>query len=246
MSATPREFRWVSWNIHKGIGGVDRRYRLERVIGVLAEIDADLVLLQEVDEGAKRSRFERQVDRIGDALGLAHRAYHPNHRLRAGHYGNAVLSRVALDHCENIDLTEPLRKKRGALHVRFAMGEAEGARRVWLYNVHLGLAEAERQRQLNRLLNWHGRRRVGSDTVVVIAGDLNDVYRKLYPAVLERAGFAAPPARPKTFPAALPVRPLDAIFVRGPAAVTELLAKKDGLASRASDHLPLVARVRLE
>lgn len=241
----PIELSCVSWNIHKGIGGVDRRYRLERVIDVLAEIDADLVFLQEVDEGAKRSRFERQIDRIGDALGLAHRAYHPNHRLRLGHYGNAVLSRLALDHAENVDLTEPLHKHRGALHVRTNAAADGTDRRVWIYNVHLGLAEAERQRQLNKLLNWHGRRHAAADTVVVLAGDFNDVYGRLHSDVLERAGFAAPPARPRTFPAALPVRPLDAIFVRGPAELTHLSAVKEGLASRASDHLPIVAKLRV-
>jgi endonuclease/exonuclease/phosphatase family metal-dependent hydrolase len=41
----------LSWNIHKGIGGIDRRYRLERVIEVIRHHDPDVALLQEVAEG---------------------------------------------------------------------------------------------------------------------------------------------------------------------------------------------------
>src|SRR5213078_512593 len=33
--------RVVTWNIHKGIGGVDRRYSLERTISVLASLQPD-------------------------------------------------------------------------------------------------------------------------------------------------------------------------------------------------------------
>ena len=94
---TAGTLRVVSWNIHKGIGGIDRRYRPERTVEVLRKLGGDIVLLQEVDEGARRSRSDRQVDLLGDELGLAHRAYYPNHRMRQGHYGNAILSRYRID-----------------------------------------------------------------------------------------------------------------------------------------------------
>ncbi len=38
--------RLMTYNIHKGIGGVDRRYRLERIIETLALLELDIVLLQ--------------------------------------------------------------------------------------------------------------------------------------------------------------------------------------------------------
>jgi endonuclease/exonuclease/phosphatase family metal-dependent hydrolase len=31
LGYSPMRLRVVTWNIHKGIGGVDRRYRLERI-----------------------------------------------------------------------------------------------------------------------------------------------------------------------------------------------------------------------
>ena len=47
--------RLLSYNIHKGIGGRDRRYRLARVIEVIEEENPDLLLLQEVSRDAPRS-----------------------------------------------------------------------------------------------------------------------------------------------------------------------------------------------
>lgn len=231
--------RLVSYNIHKGIGGVDRRYRIERVIEVLAALRPDVALLQEVDEGAPRSRLDRQVDVIGDALGLPHRAYHVNVFLSRGHYGNAVLSRFPLDHQSNLDLTQRFRKRRGAEHVRFSVRAGDRPRRVWLYNVHLGLEEAERRRQLQHLLTWHSGHRVHADTAVVVAGDFNDVWRSLGGKVLEPAGFRGIANRPLTFPAFRPLRPLDALFVLGPVEIQRAEAPALKLARVASDHLPL-------
>ena len=42
-------FRLISYNIHKGIGGVDRRYDLGRVIETINFYRPDIALLQEVD-----------------------------------------------------------------------------------------------------------------------------------------------------------------------------------------------------
>ena len=50
----------ATYNIHKGIGGRDRRYRLERVVEVIAAEQPDVILLQEVDRHVRRSRFDDQ------------------------------------------------------------------------------------------------------------------------------------------------------------------------------------------
>src|SRR5580765_5233329 len=52
--ATSMRFHLVTYNIHKGIGGVDRRYRPERIVEALQHHRPDLVLLQEVDDGVPR------------------------------------------------------------------------------------------------------------------------------------------------------------------------------------------------
>ncbi|MFH0946541.1 MAG: endonuclease/exonuclease/phosphatase family protein [Planctomycetota bacterium] len=237
--------RLVTYNIHKGIGGIDRKYRPERIIRVLKACRADLILLQEVDEGVPRSRGDRQVDLLGDALGMEHRAYFPNVFLKRGRYGNAILSRYPLDHHENIDLTRRLRKRRGALHARLTVPNGSRRFRLWVYNVHLGLAETERRSQLRSLLGWHAGHRVHASTVVLLAGDFNDVWRKLGRGMLEPAGFQGLPTRPRTFPAVRPLRPLDAVFVRGPARFSRQGTGAADLVREASDHLPIVVSLRL-
>ena len=52
--------RLLSYNIHKGIGGRDRRYDLQRIIGVIEEENPDLICLQEVDHKVRRCRFHDQ------------------------------------------------------------------------------------------------------------------------------------------------------------------------------------------
>ncbi|MCA9149025.1 MAG: endonuclease/exonuclease/phosphatase family protein, partial [Planctomycetales bacterium] len=78
--------RLITYNIHKGMGGLDRRYRPERIVDTLRHYEPDIVFLQEVDDGVPRSRGDRQVDTLGDALELPHRLFQRNVRLRQGHY----------------------------------------------------------------------------------------------------------------------------------------------------------------
>jgi endonuclease/exonuclease/phosphatase family metal-dependent hydrolase len=63
--------------------------------------------------------------------------------------------------------------------------------------------------------------------------------------MLRPAGFRGVDRRPLTFPAWGPVRPLDAIFVRGQCEFVKLSRCESELARRASDHRPLIADVRL-
>ena len=52
--------RILSYNIHKGIGGRDRRYSLERIFAVIEAEAPDVICLQEVDRNVPRSRSHDQ------------------------------------------------------------------------------------------------------------------------------------------------------------------------------------------
>src|SRR5215213_4982755 len=90
--------RLLSYNIHKGVGGTDRRYRLQRIIDVICAEQPDLVCLQEVDFNVKRSRFDNQPDILADKLQANASCYQLNHPYRDGGYGNLILSRWPLRH----------------------------------------------------------------------------------------------------------------------------------------------------
>jgi endonuclease/exonuclease/phosphatase family metal-dependent hydrolase len=238
--------RVLSYNIHKCIGGIDRRYQPDRVVATIAHYRPDIVMLQEVDAGARRSSGHQQCEMLGEALGLRHRAWFPNVRLRdGGAYGNAILSRFPCRQALNIDLSLPGRKARSVLHaiVRTRIGAT--ARTVHVFNMHLGLRQDDRRRQLVRFLDSHPFAHMHARTPVIVGGDFNDVYGTLGPRVLVPAGFRAMPAAPRTFPAFAPLRPLDALFVRGDVQIRQAARGEIAMARRASDHLPLVVDLEL-
>ena len=67
--------RVLSYNIHKCIGGVDRRYEPSRIVEVIRKLDCDVLMLQEVDAGVSRSNGDRQVEPAVRAPREPHRAH---------------------------------------------------------------------------------------------------------------------------------------------------------------------------
>ncbi len=237
--------RLVTYNIHKGIGGIDRLYRLDRVTEALRHCAPDIVLLQEVDDGVPRSRNDRQVDLLSEWLQLPYRAYQPNVKLKMGHYGNAILSRFPLTDVHDLDLTLPLKKRRRALVAHCRLKDDSHSRTLLLFNVHLGLAGFERTIQLKRILTCHSLVHARQHTAVIVAGDYNDVWGTLGRRLMEPAGFRAACLRRRTFPAVLPMRPLDRVYFRGDLEVNHSFASRTEVARHASDHLPLVVDFRV-
>ena len=238
--------RLLTWNIHKGIGGIDRRYVPERVIDTIGHYEPDVVFLQEVDEGAARSRRHRQVDLIGDALGYDHRAFVANVKLlREGAYGNAILSRFPLHDVLNLDLTVKPKKRRSALTAVARVVQGSHSRSLVLANVHLGLAGFERAMQLRRLLKSDVVTHHHRATPFAIGGDFNDVWGNLGERFLTPAGFERTGGILSTYPAVVPARPLDALFVRGDLSADRTYRSRLKVAREASDHLPLIADCRI-
>lgn len=234
-------FRLMTYNIHKGIGGLDRRYRPERIIETLTLCKPDIVLLQEIADGVPRCRHHRQVHLLGEALGFRHRTFQPNARLHTGHYGNAILSRFPLSDIHDIELTVPLKKRRRALSARCHIRNDQHSYSLLLFNFHLGLAAFERTIQVRRFLSSYALNHTRHSTAVVAAGDFNDMWETLGKRLLESAGFSLASGRLKTFPSFRPVRPLDQIYFRGNLRVLNCFQFQSTTAKRASDHLPVVA-----
>lgn len=239
--------RIVSYNVHKCIGGIDRAYRPDRVQDTIRHHAPDLILLQEVANGAGHPEWHRQIDLLGDALGFRHRTWFPNHRFRTGgEYGNAILSRWPISATENIDVTVPGTKRRSVLHARIRVRtDAERSRTLHVFCLHLGLTERQRAVQLRSFLASHPFAGLHSNTPILIAGDFNDVWGTLGPRHLAPAGFRGMAKPIRTFPAWAPVRALDSIYVRGEATLIDVHRSRFRLATRASDHLPLVAELDL-
>jgi endonuclease/exonuclease/phosphatase family metal-dependent hydrolase len=230
--------RLLSYNIHKGIGGRDRRYRLGRVVEVIEEQNPDLICLQEVDRHVRRSGFDDQPKLLAAWFHPAAELYQFNHRVKAGGYGNLVLSRWPFACRHQVSLRRGRRKNRGAQMV--VVQTPEGP--LHLVHWHLGLAERERHWQVEHLLQHHLFRE-SAHLPTLIAGDTNDWRNTLGRGPFARHGFVevtSPPSRFRTFPAYLAMGSLDKAFARGAIHVRHAHVIRTPLAKQASDHLPLV------
>ncbi len=244
-SDSPSSFRVVTYNIHKGIGGIDRRYRPERIIETLQRYDPDIILMQEVDNKVPRSRLDCQFKLFAKAMGMNHHAYQRNVRLTRGHYGNAIISRFPLVDAHNVNLTIPLKKRRRALLTHCHLQFQGHQRTLVIANVHLGLAGFERKMQLRKLLNHDVIRRTHRNTPMIIGGDFNDIWGTLGKGIMMPAGFSSAEKAIRTFPAAFPARALDHVFYRGDLQSRHAFASRSRIASQASDHLPLIVDFEL-
>jgi endonuclease/exonuclease/phosphatase family metal-dependent hydrolase len=236
--------RVLSYNIHKGIGGRDRLYRIDRIIDVIAEQEPDLICLQEVDRHVRRSRHDDQPSRLAEAFRAEGQLYQLNVHLGAGGYGNLVLSRWPIHTSHHLCLRHRRRKPRGAQLA--VVNTPEGP--LHLVNWHLGLAERERHWQVRHLLE-HDSFQASADLPTLIVGDYNDWRNTLAHGVFARHGFhqvTAPGDRFRSFPAYFAVVSLDKVFTRGAIRVRHARVVHTPLAKRASDHLPLVVDFHLE
>ncbi|MGH7354809.1 MAG: endonuclease/exonuclease/phosphatase family protein [Candidatus Rokuibacteriota bacterium] len=226
----------VSYNIHRGVG-LDLRLDLDRIAAIITETRADVVALQEVvrDPGGMHTD---QAESLAQALGMTlvmgdARAW------GEGTYGNAVLTRLPVLGTARCDLSHGAREPRGALRVDVAAGD----RPVRVFNAHFGLAFRERRAQVELLGRFLCAGGGGGPRVLL--GDFNEwhpgpVTRRL------RREFRSPRRRlRRTHPAPFPLFKLDRIYWDAELEADELRVHQSRLARVASDHLPVVAHLRL-
>ncbi|MBX3411829.1 MAG: endonuclease/exonuclease/phosphatase family protein [Pirellulales bacterium] len=235
--------RLLTYNIHKGIGGRDRLYRIERILAVIEHENPDFICLQEVDRNVRRSRYEDQPEFLASYFNAVGKLYQLNVELKEGGYGNLLLSRWPIQRHHQLSLRLNSKKPRGAQIA--IIDTPEGPVRV--VNHHLGLSDYERHWQVGHLLE-HRSFRDGQDLPTVIAGDTNDWRNTLISGALNTHGFqqvTSPPSRFRSFPAYLAMGSLDKVFYRGALEVRSAHIVRTPMARTASDHLPLVVDFHL-
>jgi endonuclease/exonuclease/phosphatase family metal-dependent hydrolase len=230
--------RLLTYNIHKGIGGGDRRYKLDRILHILEDQKPDLICLQEVDRHVHRTHYHDQPILLAQALGMTNHLYQLNVPIRHGGYGNLILSRWPFRSHHHINLRQGRRKPRGA---QLAVVETPQGP-LQLVNWHLGLAEHERRAQTRFLLE-HTLFREGLCHPTLVVGDFNDWRNTLGSLLFQHHDFTQvtdPLHRFRSFPAWFSVMSLDKMFRRGPITVGECRVLRTQRTRWASDHLPVV------
>lgn len=246
------ELRLVSYNIHRAIG-IDRRFRPERIVKILSHYNPDIILLQEVDSGAPRSRNLDLAKELAQDLGLPYYAVGHNVTLRKGRYGNATLSRFPILRERNIDLTIDNKKRRGCQHTLINITpDKKSSFKLDVFNLHLGLSARERHKQIQLLSHSKEFRDLGDDHRCILGGDFNDWRSLLYPYIADvmnlkcATQYKSGRQAIRTYPSFSPTAGLDRVFYRGKIKFLDSYRCRLRTSKVASDHLPIITDLRLQ
>ena len=235
-----RTVRIATYNIHRS-RGLDGRTNPARIAEVIRAIDADVIALQEVIGAGPTS--SGHAEEIGALTGMGW-VMAPTRPLRGALFGNVVLSRHPITHHAQYDLSWKTCEPRCCQRVDIAFGHDT----LHFYNVHLGTAFLERRHQAGRLTAIFHDRRVGIPKVVL--GDFNEWTKGLATSVLserlQSIDLRTHLKRRRTYPGVFPVLHLDHIYYEGNVEVAKVELPRTRLALMASDHLPLVADLRVQ
>jgi endonuclease/exonuclease/phosphatase family metal-dependent hydrolase len=225
--------RVATWNIHNA-RGADGRRDLGRIAAVIEQLGADLIGLQEVGcAGADGS----DVDELAKRNGYTWHAVPTCGRGVDGARGNALLTTLPVEAVTVHDLSVPRREPRAALEtvVRWK------THRLRLVVTHLGLHAGERRFQVERLISSLGTAPVAA---TILLGDINEWFLWGRPLRWLHRRFGTSPSV-RTFPSRAPVFALDRIWAEPRGTVVSIATFSAPGLRGASDHLPVVASLRL-
>jgi endonuclease/exonuclease/phosphatase family metal-dependent hydrolase len=243
----------ASYNMRKAIG-IDRRRDPRRVLDVLREIDADVIALQEADKrvGGRGSAIPHElIDSHGVYkpvhLGVRHKRVLEKARKHAdrllnvdtrnlGWHGNAILIKRHIGVLDCAALELPTLEPRGAVIAELLIDETP----LRVVGMHLDLSGLWRRRQMRAILDAIAQRPQKMPTVLM--GDTNE-WRTIAGCLQElEPEFHVAPTGP-SFHARHPVAALDRIIVHKDLNIDAAGVHMSPAARRASDHLPIWARV---
>lgn len=243
--------RILTLNVHKGFGYFNRRFVLPELRDAVRILSADVVFLQEVlgvnTEHPERHRNwppQPQYEFLADSL-WPDFAYGKNADYPEGDHGNALLSKFPIAQTHNFDISAEGRERRGLLHCRLNGPDGQA---LHVICVHLDLAEAHRQRQLQQLCSFIADS-VPAHAPLLVAGDFNDWRVRANDVLRRGAGlqeaFSTLQGRSaRSFPARWPLLRLDRVYFRNLRLVQAQLCRRRPW-SHLSDHLPLLVEFAL-
>ena len=235
--------RIMTYNVHRCVG-VDGKLDVGRIAAVIAQCRPDIVALQELDVGRRRTGAVDQAHAIANRLGMAFH-FHAAMKVEEEHYGDAILATAplkviragALPNSPSIRGLEP----RGALWLEIEIG----GRSLQVINTHLGLVPHEQRAQAVALAGpeWMGHR--DRRDPLILLGDFNatpyaSTYRTLASRLTDARSLCKGARASPTFPSRFPMLAIDHVFVSAGIGVSHIEAHAAPLARVASDHLPLV------
>ena len=240
-ASAPIRVRVLSYNIHHG-EGTDRKFDLDRIARVIDSAKPDLVALQEVDQGTRRSSGVDQPAELARRTGLRV-VFGENIRFGGGGYGNAVLSRHPIRRYENHPLPSFYEgEQRGVLEVEVEIPGASVP--ILFFATHLDYRPKDNERlasvkKIDELVARDPAR------PTLLAGDLNALPDSETLRRFRSTWKSANDSPTPTYPSSEPTRQIDYILAR-PAPRWKILSLRVLDAPLASDHRPILAVFELQ
>lgn len=241
LASAAETLRVMSYNIHHG-EGIDGKLDLERIAKLIIDAKADIVGLQEVDVGTERVQKRDIGGELAKLTGMKV-VFEKNIPHQGGEYGNAVLTKFPIKRAKNTHLKS------------FNKGEQRGVqqlvldvrgREVLFMNTHLDARKepVEREHSATELKAIVA---AAGAMPVILVGDFNAVPTapsiEAMRAFLTDAWPVVGQGPGNTIPVKDPKRRIDYLWFT-PATVKPV--KMEVLRSEASDHLPIVAEIKLK
>jgi endonuclease/exonuclease/phosphatase family metal-dependent hydrolase len=239
--------RVLTYNVH-ACRGRDGIISPSRIAEVIASVSPDIVALQELDVRRKRSDRLDQAELIARELGMSFH-FSPAMHVMEEQFGDAILTALPMRLVKAGPLPGiwfPVRlESRGALWAEISLGRA----RLQMLTTHLGLVRRERRNQTGALTGADWLKHPDCSGPAILAGDFNFLSRgRSYArinACLQDAQRLAPSQSDATFPARYPRFRIDYIFVSPSIQVDRVETVRTAATQVASDHLPVVADLRI-
>jgi endonuclease/exonuclease/phosphatase family metal-dependent hydrolase len=241
--ATPagkKSLRVMTYNIHVGVG-IDKKLDLERIADVIINEHPDLVGLQEVDRGVKRTELRDEILELAKLTGMEY-AFAHNLDYQGGQYGVAILSRFPIkkvDHRKYDNTREAERRGMIRAEIQF------NGKLINFVATHLDYQHEDgRVFETEQLLKFLE----AVKGPLIVVGDFNDepsgAAYKLMLTKFQDAWIAGKARETGlSYPADNPAERIDYILTRQS---DRIRTKKAGTVSTlASDHLPVVADLEL-
>jgi endonuclease/exonuclease/phosphatase family metal-dependent hydrolase len=209
----------MTYNIRHGVG-LDGHLDLDRIVEVIRASKADIIGLNEVDQGRLRTGFQNQIGYLARKLGMNY-AFGPTCRTGLGSYGNAILSRYPIESINNYHLPGNSLEKRALLTVKTF--------NICVMVTHLSLNNKEREEQLKYITDHL----IQLEQPYLLMGDFNVEPGRVFDQIPSLKGV-------KTYPAQNPEKSIDLFFSN---LNWELIAEYT-IDSQASDHLPVLIELK--
>jgi endonuclease/exonuclease/phosphatase family metal-dependent hydrolase len=235
-NSTEIDLKVMSYNIHHAIS-IDGKIDIDEIARIIEESGAQIVGLQEVDKRFIRTLFVDQAKKLAEKLDMYY-YFGDTLNILGAEYGNAILSKFPIKSVSNLQL-DSKGEQRGIISAKIDINGKE----INFLVTHLSLNRAVRNTQIQQLKRYLGL----LENEVILVGDFNStpqdgeimlIERELREVVKELGNRKIYTFR-KLDGSKVQI---DYIFVSPEVTASQVYT----INSRASDHLPLVAYIRIK